>query len=391
MPLSTITKLLNFGNLRHLSLLIDDLQYRYPENMLNDICLISTKLQSLSLHPDDTYSLWGPSRAFRLDENCLIWRIPHLKSLEVHVRFTLARPILVLLSELSLQSLTLSNFSTSMSTQSPRLHFPALLNLSLTARVSRVVDIVQTLSFPNATDIVLSLYDEGPIQEHRTTFHTIYSAFPMSLRRLHIEVIFSRMDPEDIARLAPDVLNFDTFTRPLQSLRGLRELKLHVRLWNRIDGFLELRNGDLRSLIPAWPRLSFFEYTIQLRRGLPMPPLTLERDDPTLDTIFAFSRAHPHLLHLSLMRMRIDPLPDDPPPLEDAARPLEGHGLLWLKLGESVNAPSGLEPIARVVDRAFPRVYKELRRAHALYERLEWSFLERELCALHSGGFEDAA
>ena len=384
-----MTKLLDFGNLHHLSLFIDDPQHRYPENMLNDICLISTKLQSLSLHSDD-FPLWAYSRvAFRLDETCLIWRIPHLKSLELDVGSTLTRPILVLLSELPLQSLTLTSFATSISTQSPRLHFPALLNLSLTTTVSCVIDIMQSVSFPNATDIFLNIDDEGPIQEHRTTFHTIYSSFPASLRRLHIEVTFGTMEPvEDIAWLGPGALNFDAFVRPLQPLRDLRELKLNVWLAEHIDGFLELRNSDLRSLIPAWPRLSFFEYTIQLM-GLPMPPL--ERDDPTLDTILAFARAHPHLLHLFLTRMRMDPLPDDPPPLEDATRPLEGHGLLWLKLGESANAPSGLEPIARVVDRAFPRVSKELRRAHALYERLKWSFLERELCALHRERFEDAA
>ena len=90
--------------------------------------------------------------------------------------------------------------------------------------------------------------------------------------------------------------------------------------------------------------------------------------------------------------MRMDPLPDDPPLLEDATRPLEGHGLMWLKLGESANAPSDLKPIARVIDRAFPRVSQEIQRRHVnvLDEYLEWSSLERELLALHSGGLEDA-
>ena len=227
------------------------------------------------------------------------------------------------------------------------------------------------------------------MSEHRTSFHALYSAFPMSLRRLHIEFRVDTTEQKEAAQLGPGALNFDTFMRPLQSLRDLRELKLDVQLGEHIDGFLELRNGDLRSLVPAWSRLSFFEYSIWDQHYLPIARPAPGRDHPTLDTVFAFARAHPHLLHLQLPYVRTDPLPEDPTPLEEATRPLEGHGLLWLKVGRAPGRRKDsayIAPIVRAVDRAFPRLYEEVQRARtsSIYPR--WSFLEKELCSLHGEG-----
>ena len=67
---------------------------------------------------------------------------------------------------------------------------------------------------------------------------------------------------------------------------------------------------------------------------------------------------------------------------------LEGHGLLWFKVGQPVYGPTqgaSLEPIAQAIDRAFPQVYKELRRSHHLTKfPLQWWLLEEELFALHA-------
>ena len=384
MPPITTTKLLNPGNLRHFSLLLDDTMCDYPANTLHVICPVLTALHSFRLHS----SLEDHPREFIIDDESPIWRLPRLKSLEVDDMFTVTRPILVSLSELSLRSLTLSNFSTSITAQSPRLHFPALLNLSLTASVPGLVDIMQSISFPNVTGVFLGVNNddyESSILKHWTTFHSIYSAFPLSLRRLHIEIRIGLIIMAWTGQTGPNTLNFNAVVRFLQSLRDLREFTLNVQLPRCIFGLPELQDGDLRSLITACPQLSFFEYDIRRHEEFPRP---LERDDPTLDTIFAFARAHPHLQHLCLPYVRTDSLPADPPPLEDSAKPLEGHGLLWLKITSLAGAPKDgayLEPIVRAVDRAFPHLYEEVRRSHGPRSPLRWCLLEKELCTLHTG------
>ena len=125
MPPSGATRLLNSGNLRHFSLLLDGLDH-YRANILNDIHPILWELHSLRFHFSVDNLEWSLPREFIIDDKSLVWHLPHLKSLEVDDKFTLTRPILVSLSELSLQSLTLGHFSTSITAQTLRLHFPAL-------------------------------------------------------------------------------------------------------------------------------------------------------------------------------------------------------------------------------------------------------------------------
>ena len=394
MPLHVTTRLLDCGNLRHLSLLLCDPLNLYRSSLLNDFSPFLSGLDSFSLQASNSDMWPAYTRNFLIDEKSLIWRLPRLKSLKVDDKFTVTRPILVSLSELSLQSLTLSNFSTSINAGSPRLHLPTLLNLSLTAAASDVVNIMQSISFPNATNIFLSINDQGPISTQRTTFHAIYSAFPASLRRLHVKVNFRTPGwmprPSDADWQGPGVLDFDAFVRPLQALRHLQELTLYVEHRDLVHGplRLDMRNGDLRSLIPSWPELSLFSYNTNICPSFFWR--SLQCDDPTLDTIFAFARAHPRLLYICLPGcVRLDPLPDDPPPLEDTTRPLEGHGLLWLKVDSSTSATpkdaADLEPIARAVDRAFPRLYKGIQRNRVLAEYLPVLFLDKELRELHAG------
>ena len=377
-PLNTTTKVLNSGNLGHISLFLCDPLCRYPASIINDIYRILTEPYS--------FSLYFSTGEYVIDDESSIWRLSHLKSLEVDGEFTVTRPILISLSELSLKSLTLNNFSTFIPSQSPRLHFSSLLNLSLTTAVYGVVDVMRSISLPNATDIFLNINisaDQSLMQKDLASFHAIYSAFPTSLRRLRVEVDYSIVKREETAWLGPNALNFDAFVRPLQSLHHLEELTLSVELMHCVRGFLELRNGDLRSLIPSWPGLSLFSYGVS-PLAFPRP---LQCDDPTLDTIFAFARAHPRLVHLCLPCVRTNTLPDDPPLLEDAERPLQGHGLLQLNVRMSSGAPKDgayLAPIVRAVDRAFPQMYKEIRRSHALNKYLPWGFLEEELYALHA-------
>ena len=94
-------------------------------------------------------------------------------------------------------------------------------------------------------------------------------------------------------------------------------------------------------------------------------------------------------MRVALGCVRMDPLPDDPPPLEDAARPLEGHGLLWLKVDSSTSAASkdsaDIELIARVVDGAFPRLHMGIQCNRVLAEDFPLFFLDKELCELHAG------
>ena len=389
MPPNAATGLVNSGNLCHLTLGVDDALDLDPA-ILDDISTTFPGLHSFTLYSVSTHTTGLTSLPHIIDNNSLIWRLPHLRSLDISVGHTITRSILVSLSEISLQSLTLGYFSTSITPQSPRLHFPALRHLSLTAVASSVVDILQAISFPNATGLFLrmDIFDDtrsAPV--HRTTFNIIYSTFPTSLRRVYIEIISSKWGQVEESWLGPDAINFDDFVQPLKSLRGLRELKLNVRLTRHVRGFLELHDADLRSLIPSWPELVLFEYTVPTYWHA---PTSLPQDDPTLDTIFAFARAHPHLLHLELSYMRVPGGPDDLPSQENTPPPLEGHGLLWFKVGwpaDGAGKGVPLEPAVQALDRAFPQVGKTLRRDRPIARGLNRmrAYLEAELFNLHAG------
>ena len=375
---------MNSGNLRHLTLGLED-ALGPSSAILTDIPTTFAGLRSFMLYSVSPHRMGSTSRPHLIDGNSLIWRLPNLQSLDISVGHTITHQILLSLSEMSLQSLTLGYFSTSITPQFPRLHFPALRNLSLTAAASSVVEVLQAISFPNASRVFLSINifdDQSLTPVQRTVFNAIYSTFPASLRRLHIEIASSNEAEEDWP--GPDAINFDDFVQPLKSLRDLRELKLNVRVSWYVRGFLELPNDNLKSLISSWPELVLFEYTVPTYFSA---PALLQQDDPTLDTIFAFARAHPRLLHLELPYMRVPDGFDDLPSPENKLPPLEGHGLLWFKVGWPADA-AGLDiPLERAVlalDRAFPQVSKTLRRDRLVMRGFRmWAYLEEELFSLH--------
>lgn len=248
---------------------------------------------------------------------------------------------------------------------------------------------MQYISFPNATYLYLGISDNSSSTlAHRTTFRSIYSALPVSLRRLEIKIVSHQSERSAEVPLGPNAINFDDFVQPLQFLRNLRELILCARLYNHTPEFLELLNGDLMSLIPSWPELVLFEYNVEHHSHYTYH--TQPHDRPTLDTIFAFARTHPHLLHLRLPDIDTDRLPhrlDSSPSQEDAPFPLEGHGLMWFRVDRPIDDSTQngtLEPFALAIDRAFPQVYKELRRSHAPDRHPQWRLLEKELFALHA-------
>ena len=390
--MSTVTRLLKPGNLRHFSCTLNwDAMDTYS-TLLNHICPNLTGLHSfklLCLEPG--YPSSAVPNASLIDDRSLIWRcFPYLQSLELNVRFTVTRNMLVSLSELPLRSLALRRFSTSVASQSPRIQFIALRDLSLATTASSVAEFMQSISIPNATGLFLDvdLYNNGTTPANFSELNAIYSTFPVSLRRVRIGITHRNVvRVKEAVGLGLDEISFDNFVRPLRSLRNLRELTLHPHLTERyVGGFLDLPDSDFRSLVPSWPELELFEYILLTGDYM--------RDGPTLDTIFAFARAHPRLLHLQLPYMCTDDLLRESevlPPQEDVPPPLEGHGLLWLKIGSDPDIPNptaSLElPAASVlaVDRAFPQVRKEIHRSLALNDQLEeyqWHLFEKELYAL---------
>ena len=123
---------------------------------------------------------------------------------------------------------------------------------------------MQYISFPNATYLYLGISDNSSSTlAHRTTFRSIYSALPVSLRRLEIKIVSHQSERSAEVPLGPNAIYFDDFVQPLQFLRNLRELILCARLYNHTPEFLELLNGDLMSLIPSWPELVLFEYNVE--------------------------------------------------------------------------------------------------------------------------------
>ena len=393
-PMSITKRLQNSGNLRHLSLLLtSDVADTYS-TIINNLYPILTGLHSFKLHSfvRRLPPLVAVPDVPLIDGGSLIWRLPHLLVLNVDVKFTLTPTILASLSELPLQSLTLRRFSTSFTHPSPRCQFLALRDLSLTAAASDVLEIMQSISFPNATGLFLNidLFSNGssvPVQ--RAALNAIYSTFPVSLCRVYIDITTSNVKgAQEAVWSGPNAINFDDFVRPLQSLRNLRELTLRALLLvQHVRGLLDMPDGHLRSLVPSWPELELFEYTLH-PNDYAMHPLP--RDGPTLDTIFAFARAHPHLLHLQLPYMCTDDLlrgSDGLPPQDDASLPLEGHGLLWLKVGaDACDLGAALEPVVLAVDRAFPQVRKEIHRNSGIIDPgYRWCLFEKELYALHAG------
>ena len=171
------------------------------------------------------------------------------------------------------------------------------------------------------------------------------------------------------------------------SLHSLREITLRVRLICPAYGFMRLCNDNLKSLIPLWPELVLFEYNTHHNYST---GTSVQQCHPTLDTIFAFARAHPRLLHLELPRVLADRPPCGldgiPPQLEDTSPPLEGHGLLWFKVGwpmDPSNRGAPLEHTMLAIDRAFPQVLKEIQRRRALNPYSILSYFEKQFVGLH--------
>ena len=389
MPPMAASGLVNSGNLRHFVFSLEGPPDPTDSAIVRDIYPILTNLQSFSLSTALPHE--GRVMTPVIDDESLIWRLAQLQSLELNTRFTLTRPILVSLSELSLQSLTLKGFSTSICARFPRLFFPALRNLSLAATASDIAELVQSISLPNVTSVflIMDIMDNrSSTLVDRATFLSIYSTFPASLRRVHIQLLSFKHEGDETFWVGPNAINFDDFVLPLQSLRNLRELTLRVQLASLVYEFMRLCNNNLKSLIPLWPELVLFDYHFHPSLCTWTP---LRQDHPTLDTIFEFARAHPRLLHLRLPSVLTDGLPcglDSIPAQEDAYPHLQGHGLLWFKVGwpwfvggsgQSVS----LEPIALAIDRAFPQVRREFQRRRTINAQNPWGYLEKELLELH--------
>ena len=85
--------------------------------------------------------------------------------------------------------------------------------------------------------------------------------------------------------------------------------------------------------------------------------------------------------------MRVPGGPDDLPSQENPPPPLEGHGLLWFKVGwpaDGTGKGVPLEPAVQALDRAFPQVSKTLRRDRPVMRGFRmWAYLEEELFSLH--------
>ena len=390
MPPMAAAGLMNGGNLRHFTLDLIGPPDPSFSMIIEDICPILTDIRSFSLSTALTHQTEVALPPV-INDKSSIWRLSQLQSINISVRFIVTRQILVSLSRLPLQSLTLRQFSTSLTARPPGLPFPALRNLSLVAVASDIADMILSMSFPNATGLSLTMdifsgRSSTPMQ--RTTIRAIYSKFPASLRRIRIKVKSTKYERDETVWLGPNAIKFDDFVLPLQSLPNLRELTLRVRLLYHVHGFLGLSNRDLESLASSWPELELFEYHIY--SGYSTWP-SLRPDHPTLDTIFGFARAHPRLLHLQLPSVLVDRLPrglDGTSPQEDASPHLQGHGLLWFSVDWPLGGSSQgvlLEPtvLARAIDRAFPQVRKEIQRRHAINAQRSWSYLEKELFELH--------
>ena len=409
MPPDTATKLINLGNLRHFTLFLRDTLESSDPTIIDDMYPMLRVLHSFGLH-SVVFPVAAPvPHPPLINDESLIWHLPNLRSLDISIEFTVTRPILLSLSELSLQSLTLGHFSTSITPRFPRLHLPTLLNLSLAAVASDVVEIMQSISIPNVTSLFLRIEILDNIDltlRQGTAINAIFAALPASLRRVHIRIKSNVGLGTEPVYLGPNAVDFDDFVLPFQSFRNLRELALNVRLGHRIHGFLELSDDNLRSLIPVWPELELFEYSIHPYYPMGGPPqptpvrpellelfeysihpyYPMERPPlPTLNTIFAFAHTHPRLLHLKLPYVCTDPLPqglNDPTP-QDALQPLQGHGLLWFKAAGLVDhRDPSLQPIALAFNRAFPQLRKEIQRTRAHHEPISLNFMEIELLRL---------
>ncbi|KAI0740736.1 hypothetical protein C8Q76DRAFT_791143 [Earliella scabrosa] len=263
----------------------------------------------------DTLSLHGTIRENKPVREIPFWNLSHLRMLEVTYRISRTYPILdSLLAFPVLETLSLNIDNTPIPLHHADGHaFVSLKSLRLTGDMSNVHNVMGSYSFPNLTQLSLTVQDtrDRPVDNIIAIFHTILKELPEALDTLKLTLTTPGVDyPYAYFSDASGLLE------PLHARPSLRALTLHF-----VNLFANIRDADLRAVEKAWPNLT---------------------------TVIAFAAAHPRLERFSIPYIGITLIP----PLYEV--PMD-HNLRWFDV-KFIESHVPLYTLALTLDRMFPHV-----------------------------------
>ncbi|EED82987.1 predicted protein [Postia placenta Mad-698-R] len=258
--------------------------------------------------------------------------------------------------------------------------FDSLTSLCLMSLDDSAMPFLSATTFPRLRSIAIKYHPKRPVKldgcQNFIEDVTRACAKLPSLRKLCIEFDF-----DDGCGRAPPFLNF---VRPLLSLTALEDVEIKCAYCT-----MHVKNGDLREVAQAWPRLTRFSLAMSKRLDYPLLP--------TVDCLVAFARACPGLKQLVLPSMAHS-LPRARDMMMVPA--ISAHGLQSLEFMTKPKVLADLDvDFAHCLYRLFPKVSLscsavEFRRVayedgHMAPSVLKWDALVNEVARLQSTSQRD--